>query len=129
MSTSASLIGTWPRNFAGTTWRQRSPAETKSRKVSGAIPALAGTFLAGTLLVLPFALLALDWDGEAPPLGLGAIRHASAVAWGGLAFLTLVVTVFALGFQNLAMTRLDASDLRLALTSYSDTADLTQLVP
>lgn len=31
--------------------------------------------------------------------------------------------------DNGVLTRLDAADLRLALTSYSDTADLTQLVP
>jgi hypothetical protein len=31
--------------------------------------------------------------------------------------------------ENGVLTRLDASDLRLTLTSYSDTADLTQLVP
>jgi hypothetical protein len=31
--------------------------------------------------------------------------------------------------ENGVLTRLDASDLRLALTSYADTADLTQLVP
>ena len=77
----------------------------------GAIPALAGTFLVGTLLDFPVSMLAMDWDGAALPLGLGAIRDASAAAWWGLVHLTLVVTVFALGFQNLAMKRLDASEV------------------
>ena len=77
----------------------------------GAIPALTGTFLVGSLLDLPVSLLFLDWDGVALPLGLGAIGQASTVAWLGLAHLTLIVTVFALGFQNLAMTRLDASEV------------------
>jgi drug/metabolite transporter (DMT)-like permease len=77
----------------------------------GAIPALAGTFLIGSLLDLPVSLLAMDWDGSLPPLGLGSIATASMTAWLGLAHLTLIVTVFALAFQNLAMTRLDASEV------------------
>jgi drug/metabolite transporter (DMT)-like permease len=77
----------------------------------GAIPALAGTFVVGSLMDLPVSLFFLDWDGSILPLGLGAIGKASAVAWFGLAHLTLIVTVFALAFQNLAMTRLDASEV------------------
>jgi drug/metabolite transporter (DMT)-like permease len=36
---------------------------------------------------------------------------ASPAAWRGLIYLTLIVTVFALGFQNLALRRLDASQV------------------
>ena len=78
---------------------------------NGAITALAGTFLVGAVLDLPVSLLAMDWDGSALPMGLGAIAHASPAAWWGLAHLTLVVTVFALAFQNLALSRLDASEV------------------
>jgi drug/metabolite transporter (DMT)-like permease len=69
----------------------------------GPLTALTGTFLAGTLLHLPVALAsAPGW----PPLG-----SASATAWKGLAYLTLVVTVVGLAFQSLAMRRLDASQI------------------
>lgn len=77
----------------------------------GAIPALAGTFLVGTLLDLPVSLFFMDWSGSVLPLGLGAIANASGMAWYGLIHLTLIVTVFALGCQNLAMSRLDASEV------------------
>lgn len=69
----------------------------------GALPVLAGTFLIGSVLHLPVALL------TAP--GWTPLSGASASAWLGLAYLTFVVTVFALGFQNLAMKRLDASEI------------------
>jgi len=39
------------------------------------------------------------------------LASASAAAWLGLAYLTLFVTVFGLAFQNLAMKRLDASQV------------------
>lgn len=69
----------------------------------GALNALAGTFLVGALLHVPVALATMPgW----PPLS-----RASASAWWGLAYLTLFVTVFALAFQNLAMKRLDASQV------------------
>jgi drug/metabolite transporter (DMT)-like permease len=72
----------------------------------GALPALAGTFLVGALLDLPIALATLPgW----PPLG-----DASPMAWRGLAYLTLVVSVFGLACQNQAMRRLDASQVATA---------------
>jgi drug/metabolite transporter (DMT)-like permease len=69
----------------------------------GALPVLAGTFLAGFLLSVPVAVLA--WPGW-PPLG-----QASTSAWFALAFLALVVTPFGWAFQNLALGRLDASQV------------------
>lgn len=69
----------------------------------GPLNALAGTFLVGTILHAPVALVTMPgW----PPLA-----SASAAAWLGLAYLTLFVTVFGLAFQNLAMKRLDASQV------------------
>jgi drug/metabolite transporter (DMT)-like permease len=69
----------------------------------GALPALAATFLVGAALALPLALAtAPGW----PPLA-----DASLPAWRGLAYLTLVVTVFGLACQNQAMRRLDASQV------------------
>jgi drug/metabolite transporter (DMT)-like permease len=69
----------------------------------GAIPVLAGTFLVGCLLALPFAILALP---GLPPLG-----QVSASAWLGLAFLGLFVTPFGWAYQNLALRRFDASQV------------------
>ena len=72
----------------------------------GALPALAGTFLVGALLDLPIALATLPgW----PPLS-----DASPMAWRGLAYLTLVVSVFGLACQNQAMRRLEASQVATA---------------
>ncbi|MDR3634145.1 MAG: DMT family transporter [Isosphaeraceae bacterium] len=69
----------------------------------GALPVLAATFLAGTLLDLPIALAIVpQW----PLLG-----GASGAAWRGLAYLTLVVTVLGLACQNQALRRLDASQV------------------
>ena len=69
----------------------------------GALPALAATFLVGAVLALPLALVtAPGW----PPLA-----DASLPAWRGLAYLTLVVTIFGLACQNQAMRRLDASQV------------------
>jgi drug/metabolite transporter (DMT)-like permease len=69
----------------------------------GALPALAGTFLVGAALALPLALL------TAP--GWPRLTTASLPAWRGLAYLTLVVTIFGLACQNQAMRRLDASQV------------------
>jgi drug/metabolite transporter (DMT)-like permease len=69
----------------------------------GALAALAGTFLLGTALDLPVALMTLPgW----PPLS-----SAPRAAWLGLAYLTLFVSVVGLAFQNLALRRLDASQV------------------
>lgn len=69
----------------------------------GALPALAATFLIGSLLDLPIAVATLpDW----PPLS-----EVSGAAWGGLAHLTLIVTLFGLAFQNKALRLLDASQV------------------
>lgn len=64
---------------------------------------LAGTFLIGAVLHLPIALATLP--------GWTSLSTASASAWRGLAYLTLIVTVVGLAFQNLAMRRLDASQV------------------
>ncbi|QDV36025.1 DMT family transporter [Tautonia plasticadhaerens] len=108
---SRGLLGDLLLVGAVTTWGAYMAVSRPLIRKHGALPALAGTFLVGALLDLPFTLLAMDWDGSIAPLGLGAIGSASATAWLGLAHLTLIVTVFALGFQNLAMTRLDASEV------------------
>ena len=69
----------------------------------GAVTVLVGTFLVGTLLQLPVALLAMP--------GWSPLTAASASAWWSLAFLTLVVSVFGLTFQNQALRRFDASQV------------------
>ena len=69
----------------------------------GPMSVLAGTFLLGTVLDLPIALSTYaHWK---------PISAASPAAWAGLAYLTLIVTVFGLAFQNLALKRLDASQV------------------
>jgi drug/metabolite transporter (DMT)-like permease len=69
----------------------------------GALPALVGTFLVGAAIDVPLALATFPGS---PPLSA-----ASPAAWRGLAFLTLVVTVFGLACQNQAMRRVDASQV------------------
>lgn len=70
----------------------------------GSLPVLAGTFAVGCLIDLPIAALTTPWD-------LGELRNASPAAWLGIAHLALVVTIFGLTFQNLALRRLDASQV------------------
>ncbi len=69
----------------------------------GPLNALVGVFLVGTLLHVPVALATMP--------GWSPLSEASAAAWRGLAFLTLVATVIGFVFQNLAMQRLDASQV------------------
>jgi drug/metabolite transporter (DMT)-like permease len=69
----------------------------------GAIPVLAGTFLAGCLLSIPIAWIASP--------GLPQLRDVSATAWLGLAFLSLFVTPFGWAYQNLALRRFDATQV------------------
>jgi drug/metabolite transporter (DMT)-like permease len=69
----------------------------------GTLPVLAGTFLIGGLLDLPLALAtATRW---------ASLSSASAWAWGGLAYLALFATVVVLACQNMALRRLDASQV------------------
>ncbi len=69
----------------------------------GPLTVLTGTFLVGTVLHVPVALITMpSW---AP------LSNASGAAWRGLFFLTFVVTVVGLAFQNFAMRRLDASQV------------------
>ena len=69
----------------------------------GALPVLAATFVVGSALDLPIALAsAPGWSG---------LAGVSASAWLGLAYLALVVSVFGLAFQNLAMRSFDASQV------------------
>ncbi len=70
----------------------------------GALPVLAGTFLAGCLLELPIALATLP--GWLPMLG-----RASSAAWISLAILALFITPVNLALQNLSLRRLDASQV------------------
>jgi drug/metabolite transporter (DMT)-like permease len=69
----------------------------------GAMPALAGTVLLGCLLSIPVALLV----GPAwPPFG-----QVSTTAWLALAVLSLFITPFGWAFQNLALSRFEASQV------------------
>ena len=96
---------------AVTTWGAYMTFARPLARRHGAIATLCGTFLVGAAIDLPVALLTMDWGGASGPLAAGAIGEASATAWLGLAHLTLIVSVFALGFQNLALQRLDASEV------------------
>jgi drug/metabolite transporter (DMT)-like permease len=69
----------------------------------GSLPVLAATFLVGSLLDLPVAL------GTSP--GLPPLSQVSRSAWLALAFLTLFITPVNLACQNLALRRLDASQV------------------
>jgi drug/metabolite transporter (DMT)-like permease len=69
----------------------------------GSLPVLAGTFLVGALFEIPIALAtAPSWF---------PLPEESLTAWISLAILTFVVSTLALLFQNLAMRRLDASQV------------------
>jgi len=72
----------------------------------GALATLSATFLLGVLLHLPVA--ALTYPTWTP------LAAAPASAWLGLAYLTLVVSVVGLTFQNLALRRFDASQVATA---------------
>jgi drug/metabolite transporter (DMT)-like permease len=69
----------------------------------GSLPVLTATFLLGFLLDLPIALATAP---ALPPLG-----QVSLSAWLALAFLTLFITPVNLACQNLALRRLDASQV------------------
>jgi len=79
----------------------------------GAIPALCASFLVGVLIDLPFCLLLMDWHSATGPLAFQAAWNASPTAWLGLGYLSVIVTVFALAFQNLSLRRFDASEVAL----------------
>jgi drug/metabolite transporter (DMT)-like permease len=67
----------------------------------GSLPVLTATFLAGSLLDLPIAA----WTYRSwPPLA-----GISTRSWVALGYLTLIVTILGLLFQNLSLRRLDAS--------------------
>jgi drug/metabolite transporter (DMT)-like permease len=69
----------------------------------GALPTLASTFLVGSALDLPVALAtSTTWP---------SLAGVSTAAWVGLAYLTFVVSVGGLAFQNLSMRSLDASQV------------------
>jgi drug/metabolite transporter (DMT)-like permease len=69
----------------------------------GAMPALAGTFLLGCLLSIPISLLI----GPAWP----RFDQVSTTAWVALAVLSLIITPFGWAFQNLALSRFEASQV------------------
>jgi drug/metabolite transporter (DMT)-like permease len=69
----------------------------------GSLPVLAATFLVGSLLDLPIAA----WTyGSWPPLAGISIR-----SWAALGYLSLIVSILGLLFQNLSLRRLDASQV------------------
>jgi drug/metabolite transporter (DMT)-like permease len=69
----------------------------------GSLPVLTATFLVGALLDLPIAMIA---SPMVPDLSL-----VTPTAWIALAVLTLIITPVNLASQNLAMRRLDASQV------------------
>ncbi len=70
----------------------------------GALVVLAGTFLVGSALALPIALVtASDWPSR--------LASASFRAWGSVVYLALVVSVVGLACQNVALRWLDASQV------------------
>jgi drug/metabolite transporter (DMT)-like permease len=69
----------------------------------GAMPALAGTFLLGSLMSAPVALL----SGPS----LGQLGQASTTAWVALLLLGFFITPFGWAFQNLALSRFEASQV------------------
>ncbi len=69
----------------------------------GSLPVLTATFLVGALLDLPLALLV---SPAIPPLS-----GVTPSAWIALAVLTLFITPVNLACQNLAMRRMDASQV------------------
>src|SRR5262249_25251792 len=69
----------------------------------GSLPVLAATFLLGCLLDVPIALLA---SPRLPALG-----QISPAAWLALGVLTLFIAPVNLACQNLALRRLDASQV------------------
>ena len=69
----------------------------------GSLPVLTATFLVGAVLDLPIALFAAP---TMPPLS-----QVTPAAWIALAVLTLIITPVNLAAQNLAMRRLDASQV------------------
>jgi drug/metabolite transporter (DMT)-like permease len=69
----------------------------------GSLPVLAATFLVGALLDLPLALFASP--------SIPDFSRVSPAAWIALAVLTLFITPVNLACQNLAMRRLDASQV------------------
>jgi drug/metabolite transporter (DMT)-like permease len=72
----------------------------------GALPVLAGTFLAGSLLALPVAIFSFPgWD---------ALTSSSVNAWWGLGYLAVVVSVLGLACQNQALRSLDSSQVAAA---------------
>jgi drug/metabolite transporter (DMT)-like permease len=72
----------------------------------GAVPVLAGTFLAGALLSLPVTIISFP--------GWRTLLAAPVNAWWGLAYLVLIVSVFGLACQNQALQKLDASQVAVA---------------
>ncbi len=69
----------------------------------GSLPVLTATFLAGSLLDVPFALIASPH--------IPSLSQVTTPAWIALAFLTLFITPVNLACQNLALRRLDASQV------------------
>jgi drug/metabolite transporter (DMT)-like permease len=69
----------------------------------GALPVLAGAFLLGSVLNVPIAA----WNLSAWP----SLARVSLTAWLALAFLAFFATPLGHGCQNLALRRLDASEV------------------
>jgi drug/metabolite transporter (DMT)-like permease len=68
----------------------------------GSLPTLAATFLVGTALDLPIAAMTGRW---------ATLGGVSTVAWLALGYLVVVTSIGGLLFQNLALSRLDASQV------------------
>lgn len=97
------LIGDGLLVFAVASWAGYLTASKPLVARYGSLPTLAGTFLVGSLLDLPVAAWSAgSWT---------SLATVGPTAWIALIHLTFVVTILGLLFQNLAMRRLDASQV------------------
>ena len=97
------LLGDLLEVFAVTSWGAYLTVGKPLVARYGSLPALAGTFLVGAALDLPIAAATTgDW---------AALGSVSPVAWRALGYLVLIPSIAGLLFQNLALRRLDASQV------------------
>jgi drug/metabolite transporter (DMT)-like permease len=97
------LLGDLLEVFAVTSWGAYLTVGKPLVARYGSLPALAGTFLVGAALDAPIALATTGaWS---------ALAGVSRGAWWALGYLVFVPSIAGLLFQNLALRRLDASQV------------------
>lgn len=97
------LLGDFLEVFAVTSWGAYLTVGKPLVTRYGSLPTLAGTFLVGALLDLPIA--------AATTGDLAALGSVPPEGWWALGYLALVPSIAGLLFQNLALRRLDASQV------------------